>query len=73
MLVKPVTYRIVRADRASSPAEIGDKVYEGRDYCGSADMDSRGSGMRRVAVSRYMRGVPYFTIPAADVQQVVDV
>jgi hypothetical protein len=65
-------YRILRADRASSPVEVGATVYRlfGWDYGCAAD-DTRLLGFDHVAVTLEPDGdYPFFTIPLADLEPI---
>lgn len=62
--------KIIRADRAASPCEVGQTVYscKGYDY-GCANDDSRRLNLRHVSVTLDPEGdYPFFTIPAEDLE-----
>jgi hypothetical protein len=64
-------YRIVRADRAASPVNVGDTVWycRGHDY-GCANDDSRATGIHHVSVTLKSDGdYPFFTIPREDIAE----
>lgn len=65
-------YKIIRADRAAIPVEVGDIVYESAkvDY-GLANDDTRLTGIPHVSVSLKEDGdYPFFTIPLKDLEVV---
>lgn len=68
----PRRYRILRADRAAPTAECraGQIVYDGADSFGCASDDTRLLGIEHVAVSASESGLPFFTIPRADIERV---
>lgn len=62
-------YKLVRTDRASrSGMAVGTPLYYGSDGYGCASDDSRVTGIEHVSVSVNESGVPFFTIPRADIE-----
>lgn len=62
-------YKVIRADRASRPVfAVGDIVYAGLDGYGCASDDTRATGIEHMAISADPSGMPFFTIPKADVE-----
>jgi hypothetical protein len=67
------TYRIRRADRASYGCpEVGSIVYPGNDGFGSANEDSRSSGIEHIACSVNESGLPFFTLPRDDCEEIIN-
>ncbi|MBL8268089.1 hypothetical protein [Steroidobacter sp.] len=62
-------YRVLRADRASAgcPA-AGSLVHLSANHYGSAEDDTHRSGIEHVACSIHPSGLPFFTIPKADLE-----
>ena len=62
-------YRVLRADRASAgcPA-VGSSVHLSANDYGSAEDDTHRSGIEHVACSINPSGLPFFTIPRADLE-----
>ena len=67
------TYRIRRADRASYGClEVGSIVYPGQDAYGCANGDSRTSGIEHIACSVNESGLPFFTLPREDCEEIIN-
>lgn len=64
-------YRVLRTDRASAgcPA-AGSLVYPSANDFGSAEDDTHHSGIEHIACSIHPSGLPFFTIPRADLEAV---
>lgn len=61
-------FLVKRADRACGDVNVGDVVYAGKDFYGVASDDTRETGIQYRAVSLSPDGVPFFTMPDADLQ-----
>lgn len=63
-------YKILRADRSSSPRHLaGSIVHSMGDHYGCADDDTRAFGIEHICVCEEPGGY-FFTIPAEDVEPV---
>lgn len=65
-------FKILRADRAAMPVEVGDVVYNSAKYdYGLANDDTRITGIEHVSVTFKEDGdYPFFTIPRQDLEQI---
>jgi hypothetical protein len=74
-LAHPIThaYRIRRADRASRGClKVGSIVYPGQDAYGCAAEDTRHSGIEHIACSINQSGLPFFTLPREDCEEIIN-
>lgn len=65
-------YKLLRIDRASSTPtrlEVGMVVYPGLDAYGCSSDDTRETGIDHTACSADESGIPFFTIPRADIER----
>jgi hypothetical protein len=63
-------FRVLRSDRgAPGCPPPGTVVFSGRDGFGCASEDTRHSGVDYIACSLNESGIPFFTIPRADLEQ----
>ncbi len=64
-----MTFKVLRADRASANVEVGMTLYPAGCSYGCADDDSRRFGIEYTSVSADPSGYPFFTIPKADIER----
>ncbi len=65
-------YMVMRADRASGPAKMGQTLYAGNCDYGCASDDTRDTGIEHISLSESETGSPTFTIPREDVLQLAE-
>lgn len=65
-------YKVIRNDRAAEPVQLNELLWGGADTVGLASEDSNVKGIEHISVSRSNSGIPFFTIPAEDVQKIDD-